>query len=274
MKFFGKNILIVLLVALLIGNIYGQSAKISTEDEIKENINLAPCKSEERMENVKKLFVSMGAKDDDISTEKFKEGENLVIRKKGNSDEMIIIGAHYDKVKDGCGAIDNWTGIVIIANLYKTLSQFSTNKSYKFVAFDKEEAGLLGSKAMVKAIPKENYPQFCSMVNIDSFGFAAPQSPSNMANSKMIKLAKETAKEMKIDFADAAIGDADADSSSFLDKKIPAITFDGLSGNWQKFLHTSNDKIENINSQSVYLGYRFILNYIAKIDALGCGAFK
>ena len=269
-----KNVWFVLLLVVFAGNLSAQSIKISTADEISEDIKIVPCKSEERLEAVKKLFAKMGANEADISTEKFKDGENLVVRKKGNSDETVIVSAHYDKVKDGCGAIDNWTGIVIIANLYRTLSQFSTEKSYTFVAFDKEEAGLLGSKAMVKAIPKENYPKFCSVINIDSFGFTVPQSPRNMANSKMVKLAKDTAKEMQIDFADAAIGDADADSSPFLDKKIPAITFDGLSDNWKKFLHTANDKVENVNPTSVFIGYRFILNYLTKIDASDCGTFK
>lgn len=265
-----------LILSLLVfaGNAVSQTVIISTEDDIKANVALAPCKSQERLKNVKMLFAQMGVKESEISTEKFREGENLVVEKKGSSAETIIVSAHYDKVQDGCGAIDNWTGIVIIANLYKTFAQLSTNKSYKFVAFDKEELGLLGSRAMVKAIPKENYPQICSVVNIDSFGFAMPHSPRNMSNSKMTKLAKSTAEEMKIDFADAAIEDADADSSSFLAKKIPAITFDGLSNNWQKFLHSSNDKVENVNPQSVYIGYRFTLNYLAKIDALDCGVFK
>ncbi len=276
MKFYNlkTNVFLTFLTVLLIGNVFGQNFKISTQEQISEDIQLAPCTSAGRLEAVKKLIIKMGAKESDISTEKFREGENLVVKKKGSSDETIIIGAHYDKIDAGCGAIDNWTGIVIMANLYKTLSQFATKKSYLFVAFDKEEIGLLGSKAMVKAIPKENLLQYCAMVNMDSFGFAMPQSPSNMSNSKMVKLAKETAKEMKFQFEDASILNADADSSSFLARKIPAITFDGLSNDWQKYLHTKNDKISNINMQSVFIGYQFILVYVTKIDGTTCSEFR
>jgi hypothetical protein len=269
-----KIIVSALAVLILAGNNYAQSVKVSTESEIAEDMKSVPCKSEERLEGVKKLFAKMGAKPEEISIEKFKDLENLVVRSKGKTDETIVVGAHYDKSKDGCGAIDNWTGIVIIANLYKTIWQFSTDKSCVFVAFDKEEVGLLGSKAMVKAIPKENYSQYCSMVNVDSFGFSVPQSPANMSNSKMVKLAKEVSKEMKIEFANAVIENANADSSSFLEKKIPAITFVGLSDNWEKYLHSPNDKIQNVNMTSVYLGYRYILNYLVKIDTMDCKAFK
>ncbi len=275
MKFYHHKLKIfVFLLIVFAGNAIGQDVSIATEDQIKEEIKLAPCNSGERLESVKKLFLKMGAKESDIASEKFKEGENLVIKKKGTSDETIVVGAHYDKVKEGCGAIDNWTGIVILANLYKTLLQFSTKKTYIFVAFDKEEAGLLGSKAMVKAIPKESYSQYCSMINMDSFGFANPQGADNMSNSKMMNLAKAVAKDVGIDFHDAAIANADADSSSFNAKKIPAITFHGLSNDWQKYLHSSNDKVENIKSSSVFIGYRFILSYLIKIDASGCSDFK
>jgi Zn-dependent M28 family amino/carboxypeptidase len=273
-RFPRKIVFSVFIINLLIGNLFAQNSKISSEEQIGEDVQLAPCNSAERLEGVKKLFIKMGASVSDISTEKFKEGENLVIKKKGETSETIVIGAHYDKIDAGCGAIDNWTGIVIMANIYKTLASLKTKKSYLFVAFDKEEAGLLGSKAMVKAIPKESLSQYCSMINMDSFGFAAPQAPVNMANSKMEKLAREIAKQMKIQFADAPIEDADADSSSFLSRKIPAITFDGLSNDWQKFLHTKNDQRENINIASVYLGYRFVLAFALKADESDCAAFR
>lgn len=253
---------------------FAQDTKISDEAQIRVDVELAPCKSKERLENVQKLFQKYGAKDEYVSIEKFKDGENFVVNLKGTSDEIIYIGAHYDIVDTGCGAIDNWTGITIIANIFKTLSNFSHQKSYVFVAFDKEETGLLGSKALVKSIPKENLPKICSMVNIDSFGFGSPQVADNMSSGKMLKSAKELAKEMNFPFSDAAIANADADSSSFLDKKIPAITFHGLSNDWQKYLHSPNDKLSNVNVKSVYMGYRFILAYIAKIDAVDCSSFK
>lgn len=256
------------------GRSFAQDTKISDESQIKEDLELAPCKSKERLENVQKLFQKYGAKDEDVLIEKFKDGENFVVSLKGTTDEIIYIGAHYDIVDKGCGAIDNWTGITIIANIYKTLSNFSHQKTYIFVAFDKEENGLLGSKALVKSIPKENLPKVCSMVNVDSFGFGSPQVADNMSSGKMLKSAKELAKEMNFPFSDAAIANADADSSSFLDKKIPAITFHGLSNDWQKYLHTPNDKLSNVNVKSVYMGYRFVLAYIGKIDAIDCGSFK
>jgi len=250
------------------------SVKISTEAEIKEDIKLNVCKNNERLEAVKKLFQKMGAKDSETKVEKIKNVENLVVAKKGKTDETVIIGAHYDKTSDGCGAIDNWTGIVILANLYRTMKDFDTEKTYIFAAFGKEELGLLGSDEMARAIPKEKRSNYCTMVNFDSFGFTYPQVMKNISDSKLTDLAKEVSNELKIPFGQAAIEFASSDSESFRKQKIPAISIHGLSDKWQEYLHNSKDKIENVNPQSVYIGYRFALNFLAKIDASGCNAFR
>lgn len=253
---------------------FGQQtdSPVSTEESIAESVKLAPCKKEERLESVKKLFAQMGAKDDEITIEKFNKDKisNVVVRKKGKSDETIVVGAHYDKTDDGCGAIDNWTGITIITHLFKTLRRIETEKSYVFVAFDQEEKGLLGSEAMAKVIPKEKRRQYCAMVNFDSFGFASPMILQNASSFKMISAAKKLGKENDFKLIDAEIIGADADSSSFKSRDIPAITFGGLDGSWRNFLHTRNDKIEKINMKSVYLGYRFGLMFISRLDSTGC----
>ncbi|MDQ3322228.1 MAG: M28 family metallopeptidase [Acidobacteriota bacterium] len=253
---------------------FGQQtdSPVSTEESIAESVKLAPCKKEERLESVKKLFAQMGAKDDEITIEKFNKDKisNVVVRKKGKSDETIVVGAHYDKTDDGCGAIDNWTGITIITHLFKTLRRIETEKSYVFVAFDQEEKGLLGSEAMAKVIPKEKRGQYCAMVNFDSFGFASPMILQNASSFKMISAAKKLGKENDFKLIDAEIIGADADSSSFKSRDIPAITFGGLDGSWRNFLHTRNDKIEKINMKSVYLGYRFGLMFISRLDSTGC----
>jgi len=248
------------------------TALVSTEKAIEESVKTVPCKKEERLEAVKKLFVQMGAKETEITLEKFDKDKisNVVVKKKGKTDETIVVGAHYDKTADGCGAIDNWTGVSIIAHVFKTLNSLDTEKSYIFVAFDQEEPGLLGSDEMVKAIPKENRRQYCAMVNFDSFGFSAPFSLQNTSSSKMVSIAKKLAEKNGFKFVDVAIFGAEADSSSFKSRDIPAITFSGLDNNWKDYLHTKNDQLEKINMSSVYLGYRFGLMFIVDLDNTVC----
>lgn len=246
-----------------------------TEETIKADMEMHVCKNGDRLEAVKSLFKKRGATDEELKVETFNSVENLVVSKKGKTEETIIVGAHYDKVSEGCGAIDNWTGIVIIANIFANMRNMPTDKTIQFVAFGKEELGLVGSNAMAKSIPKEKRSQICSMINLDSFGFTYPQVLSNSSNSKMTKFAKELADEVKMPFSNASLGGAaDADSSSFLSKEIPAITFHGLSNRWTEYLHSSNDKLSNVNYKSVIVGYNFVGLYLTRVDAQPCSAFR
>jgi Zn-dependent M28 family amino/carboxypeptidase len=270
-------LLTILLIAAFGSAVAAQNTALvlATENDLKEDLKLVPCKNSERLEAVKKFFQKMGAAENEILAEKIKGIQNVVVTKKGETDEIVIVGAHYDKVSEGCGAIDNWTGIVIIGNIYRVLRKVATHKTYVFVAFDREESGLEGSAAMAKSIPKENRLSYCSMVNLDSFGFGYPQVLVNASNSKMTAAAKTLADELKMPFSSVSLaGVADADSTSFNNKDIPAITFHGLSNEWPKYLHSSKDQLENVNSVSVRIGYAFVIEYLKKIDSGSCGIFR
>ena len=253
----------------------GTSLKISTEDELKADMAQGPCKNSDRLDAVRKLFQRMGATDADMKVDDLKDVKNLVLTKKGTSDETVVIGAHYDKVDEGCGIMDNWSGVVILAHLYRTLSSGMTHKTFVFVAFDSEGKGLRGSAAMVKAIAKEDRPKYCSMVNLDSFGLGYPLILENASTPSMTKFAKDLGSDLKVTVQTISLpGAADADSSSFKSKDIPAITMSALNNTWPDYMHTSKDKIDIINPGSIRLGYQFNLQYIAKIDAGECTMFR
>lgn len=248
----------------------------STKESVQGSINSVPCDRESRLEGVRKLFTSIGAAEAEIKIEKFDKDKisNLVVTKKGRTDETIVIGAHYDRTDTGCGATDNWSGITIMAHVYKTLRPLDTAKSYVFVAFDQEEAGLKGSSKMLKALTESDIGKMCSMVNFDSFGQAYPMGLKNASSPKMLRLAETLGKESGFKFNSIEIAGASSDSASFIEKKVPAITLSGLASNWTDILHSSSDKLEKVNIDSVYMGYRFGVVFISKLDSAGCGEFK
>jgi hypothetical protein len=87
-------------------------------------------------------------------------------------------------------------------------------------------------------------------------------------------MAADLAKQLKIPFARASIHEADADSSSFLRKKIPALTLHGLSNEWASIIHSHNDRASKVNAVSVYLGYRLALAMVGQIDQASCDAYR
>ncbi len=250
--------------------------RLSTAEEIKSEFNSVPCKNNDRLSAVKALFEKMGAKPEEIVVEKIKRTENVVIRKPGTGDspEVIVIGAHYDKTSNGCGAVDNWTGIVALAHVYRTLKDQPLKKTVVFAAFGREEEGLVGSSEMADAIKKEEAASYCAMINIDTLGMGIPQTLDNVSSKSLIDFTVNLAKEMNLPFAHTRVEGASSDSASFIRKKIPAVTIHSLTNQWRTILHTGFDQPAKVNHESVYQGYRLTATLLARIDAADCQAFR
>lgn len=269
-------VVLVFLIASVPAGAQNFNIKISTPEQFTEEFKTVPCEDKKRLAAVGALFERDGLPSSEVTIDKYKDKdvENFVWIKKGESPEKIVIGAHYDKVADGCGALDNWTGVITLLHLYRSLKDVPMKKTLVFVAFGKEEKGLIGSRAMTNTISKEQAAEYCAMINIDSLGLGPPQVADNMSSKKLTELAADLAKEMKMPFARASIPGADSDSSSFISKKIPAVTIHGMNNEWPTILHSRNDQAAKVNPVSVYLGYRLILSMVVHLDQSPCAAYK
>jgi Peptidase family M28 len=249
-------------------------APLSTLDDFRKDFVNVPCKNSERSSGVRALFQKNGVPGAGMSLTSSKGPKNYHVFVKGKSDEIIVVGAHYDLVEKGCGAIDIWTGIVVIARIYGSLKGLTPEKTIEFVAFDQEEEGLLGSQAFVQAIGKQDLSRYCAMINLDSFSEGAPFVMANASSDKLAKFAEEAARSLKIPFGSVSIPDADADSSSFLRRKIPAMTISGVTADWATILHTPNDQAVRVKPESVYSGYLLSMAVLQHVDQAPCGQFR
>jgi hypothetical protein len=63
--------------------------------------------------------------------------------------QVLIVDAHYDSVSNSPGADDNGTGTVGVMELARLLADYPVEKTLRFIGFDLEESGLLGSQRYV-----------------------------------------------------------------------------------------------------------------------------
>jgi len=63
-------------------------------------------------------------------------------------DEEYIIGSHYDSVGNG-GSDDNASGSALVLEAARVLSRYESQRTIRFVTFDQEEVGTIGSEAYV-----------------------------------------------------------------------------------------------------------------------------
>lgn len=74
-------------------------------------------------------------------------GKNLIGSFPGtvSPEKVVINDAHYDTVNNAPGADDNGSGLVGVLEALRILSRYPSQKTLRFIGFDLEESGLLGS---------------------------------------------------------------------------------------------------------------------------------
>jgi aminopeptidase YwaD len=83
--------------------------------------------------------------------------------------KLVVAGAHLDTVRGAPGANDDGSGSATLLSLAHALDGIPTANDLRFVWFDGEEAGLLGSRAYVKAHAADT-PRTIAMINMDMVG--------------------------------------------------------------------------------------------------------
>lgn len=78
-----------------------------------------------------------------------------------------IIGAHYDSVSNP-GADDNASGVALVLECARVLSQYESDYTIRFVAFSMEERGLIGSEAYVST---HLYDDIRGMISADMVAY-------------------------------------------------------------------------------------------------------
>ena len=176
---------------------------------------------------------------------------------------MIVVGGHYDLADRGMGAVDDWSGAVMLPSVYQSLKSKARRDTFVFVAFAGEEGGLLGSHAYIKQLSAEERRLIDAMVNLECPG-ASAEGMGVPRGKALLALYSHLAPSVGIK-AEASnverIGDDDL--HPFLDAKIPVITIHSITQDTFPILHTPADNLKAIHATDYYDAYRLTANYLA-----------
>jgi uncharacterized protein with GYD domain len=139
---------------------------------------------------------------------------NVVATKTGWKfpNSQYIIGAHYDSVNNP-GADDDASGVAAMLEIAHVLSQYQNAHTLKFIAFDREEQGKIGSTAYVAEHTGEDIK---AMVQMDMITHDAGQNKENMyGNSNALSL--KQALTAAITLYGNGLQSADAGNATFSD---------------------------------------------------------
>lgn len=152
------------------------------------------------------------------------QGINIIGQLNGtdNHNEVYIIDGHYDTVSRTPGADDNASGTAGMLEVMRVLSQFNSKTSIKFIGFDKEELGLIGSRHYARN--KNPNEKILGLINFEMIGYTCTNQPEciNFPN------ADTSIYNIKSSFADT-LSDAfvQIGATHVPNLKITAVTDDG-----------------------------------------------
>ena len=191
------------------------------------------------------------------------------------TDEIVIIGAHYDHLgRDGegnifYGADDNSSGVAALLEIASAFSKVKDKlkRSILFIAFDGEEWGLQGAKAYVEN-PVFPYKKTIAMLNMDTIGrnksdeiylLGSLRSPdlkelNDRVNASSFPLPSGERIEVRgilglklLDTIEFAF-DYGSDHYPFYEKGIPAIDY---TSSYHEDFHKVTDTIEKVDIDKV-----------------------
>jgi Zn-dependent M28 family amino/carboxypeptidase len=99
---------------------------------------------------------------------------NLILRLPGRQPDLepVLVGAHYDGPLGSPGADDDATGVAALLELARRLSASPPRRPLWLVAFDLEEWGMVGSRALARELRRDQQ-RLHLMLSLEMLGYTA-----------------------------------------------------------------------------------------------------
>ena len=175
--------------------------------------------------------------------------------------DVYILGAHFDSVSNP-GADDNASGTSGVLEAARVLSQYSFEATLIFIAFDREEQGLFGSKAYAQAHSSDN---ILGMISLDMIAY----NPNGSNQARIY--GRDTSASIKGELAEAislygsGISSVDSgtlnasDHAPFEDLSFPACLLIEYNVWNNPYYHKSTDSVDTPD----YIDYAFATNMVS-----------
>gem|GEM_PF-3140094 len=98
--------------------------------------------------------------------ERTETSQNVILTKKGDSDKVLIIGAHYDSVGTH-GINDNGSGVSVVLENAMRMFDIQTPYTLRYIFFGSEESRQKGSNYYVESLSWREKRKIVAMVNFD-----------------------------------------------------------------------------------------------------------
>lgn len=97
--------------------------------------------------------------------------ENVIAQtRRGDQDNVVMVGAHLDSVFEGAGINDNGSGSAALLEMAELIQNARIHNAVRFAWWGAEEAGLVGSTDYVQRLSEEELAKIKVYLNFDMIG--------------------------------------------------------------------------------------------------------
>jgi hypothetical protein len=238
-------------------------------DTIEERLRRYEGNDAERGNTLHRLFESAGCKNEYLQVQPVDNDDapNVICILPGETEEVIVVGAHFDRVDIGDGVADNWSGASLLPSLYQSLSSTMRKHTFVFIGFTKEEEGFFGSRFYVDQLSEEELASIMIMINLDTLGLDSTRVWTSKSDPDLVGLLNRVAEEMQLPLNTLDVDDlGNSDGSSFRRRSIPTLTLHSVTLDNLHVLHSEEDKYSAIRIDDYYETYSLVAAYLAILD--------
>lgn len=185
---------------------------------------------------------------------------NVVMDIPGETDEMIVLTAHYDSVPSSVGVYDNMSGSVGLLGIAEYFTKNPNHYTLRFIWCGSEERGLLGSKAYCEA-HKDELEKMVLNINLDMIGCIMGRFIACCScEEKMVHFIEYLS--VIEGFGVKARQDVySSDSTPFADHGVPSLSFARIAPNHTASIHNRYDTIDVMKGEHMVKDIEFITKF-------------
>ena len=236
---------------------------------IQKRLREVAYKNAEREATLKQTFEVAGCLGDHLTEQQVPHSRlpNLICERPGATDSVILVGAHFDKVKPGAGVVDNWSGAALLPSLFQSLGPGMHRHTFIFVGFTDEERGLVGSRYFVGHLTLKQRARIHAMLNLDTLGLGPSQVFLAHSDARLAEVARSVARHMGLPLEVFNVSHVDDDSQPFRRAVVPTLVIHSATAATLRILHSPADQMAQIRFDDYYQTYSLLADCLSFLDA-------
>lgn len=239
------------------------------KDTITERLGRYQGNDPDREASLFRIFEEAGCGGANLRTQPVEKADapNVICTLPGESEETVIVGAHFDYITRGDGVADNWSGASLLPSLYQSLKATDRRHTFIFIGFSDEEVGFIGSRYYADHLTEKELASIRAMITIDTLGLENTQVWASDSDPELASLVFRVGKAMDLPIGIMNVdGYGNSDGISFKRRGVPILTLHSVTPETIKILHSDRDRIEAVNLDEYYDAYKLIASFLAALD--------